>query len=152
MNYGLSCDGNHMTIPSVEGVEASIQGAMKNSSISLQDVDYICAHGTGTRENDKIECQAFQKIFRDRLQNIPVSSIKSMTGHTMGAASAIEAAACCLAIKESMIPPTINFNREDPDCAVDCVPSHSRRKDLKIILNNSQAFGGNNSCLVIKKF
>ncbi len=93
----------------------------------------------------------FQNIFHDRLQNIPVSSVKSMTGHTMGAASAIEAAACCLGVKEGIIPPTMNFNKEDPDCVVDCVPGHARRKNLKIVLNNSQAFGGNNSCLVIQK-
>ncbi len=152
LGYGLSCDGNHMTIPSVDGVQSSMEKSMKNSHVKAEEVDYICAHGTGTKENDKVECQAFSNIFHERLPNIPVSSIKSMIGHTMGAASAIEAAACCMGIKEGLIPPTMNLNKEDPDCSVDCVPGHARRRNLKIILNNSQAFGGNNSCLVLRKY
>jgi len=151
LEYGLSCDVCHMIIPSAKGIAAAIRKALRNSYVSINDVDYISAHGTGTIENDKEECVAFKSIFGNKLKKIPISSIKSMLGHTMGAASAIEAITCCLAIKDQKVPPTINFEEKDPNCDIDCVPNKSRSCKIKTVLNNSQAFGGNNACLIISK-
>jgi 3-oxoacyl-[acyl-carrier-protein] synthase II len=150
MDYGLSCDAYHMTNPQVEGVTKCMQNALKQSGVSSRDVDYVCAHGTGTRHNDKTEAQAINNVFSNK--RVAVSSIKSMLGHTMGAASAIETIACCLALNSGIIPPTINFSEPDPECNIDCVPNAARRQELKIALNNGFAFGGNNSCLVLKKY
>ncbi len=151
LGYGLSCDGYHMTTPSVEGVSKAMKKAIFNSKVKLSEVDYISAHGTGTRENDKAECHAINKVFGERTKQIPVSSIKSILGHTMGAASAFETIACCLVIKNNQIPPTINFYTNDEECDIDCVPNDSREKEVGVVLNNSQAFGGNNACLVLKR-
>jgi 3-oxoacyl-[acyl-carrier-protein] synthase II len=129
-----------------------MQKALRDADINKKDVDYINAHGTGTAGNDKTECAAIKKVFKEHYKTIPVSSIKSMLGHTMGAASAIEALACCLAVKENILPPTINFETPDPECDIDCVPNRAKRRTINIALNNGFAFGGNNSCLVIKKF
>jgi 3-oxoacyl-[acyl-carrier-protein] synthase II len=149
LSYGLSCDANHMTIPEVGGIVAVMEKAVKNAGVHVKDVDYVCAHGTGTLVNDKTECLAIRKVFYERGNKAPVSSIKSMLGHTMGAASALEAIASILAIKEGEIPPTINYRTPDPECDVDCVPNESRTQKVEIVLNNSFAFGGNNACLVL---
>jgi len=152
LGYGLSCDAGHMTLPSVDGVENCMLKAINNSGIAKEDVDYISAHGTGTTANDKTECFAIKKVFGDGYKNIPVSSIKSMLGHTMGAASALEAVTCALVISHDEIPPTINFETPDPECDIDCVPNKPRKQVVNIALNNSYAFGGNNACLVLKKY
>ncbi|MBF0511238.1 MAG: beta-ketoacyl-[acyl-carrier-protein] synthase family protein [Candidatus Omnitrophica bacterium] len=152
LGYGLSCDAEHITNPSSEGIAQCMQSALRGTGLVCEDVDYICAHGTGTRSNDVAESAAIRKVFGDKRGPLPVSSIKSMLGHTMGAASAIEAVACCLTVKNDMIAPTINFETPDPACAVDCVPNRSRQQVVHIALNNAFAFGGNNSCLVIRKF
>lgn len=152
LGYGLSCDAQHMTQPSVEGISQCIIKAMNEAGINKDDVDYISAHGTGTPANDRAECAAIKKVFGDRYGQIPVSSIKSMLGHTMGAASALEAIACALIVKNDIIPPTINYETPDPECDIDCVPNKSRRQKVNIALNNSFAFGGNNASLVLKKF
>jgi 3-oxoacyl-[acyl-carrier-protein] synthase II len=151
LDYGLSCDAYHMTASQVKGIEKVIQKALKEANIQKEDVDYICAHGTGTPGNDKTECAAIKRVFKGIYKTIPVSSIKSMLGHTMGAASAIEALMCCLVIRENIIPPTINFETPDPECDIDCVPNRAKIKRVNIALNNGFAFGGNNSCLVVKK-
>ncbi len=151
VGYGLSCDAYNMTEPSIEGVIKVLKRAIINSGLEYKDVNYVSAHGTGTKENDKVECLAFKRVFGKIRQNIPISSIKSALGHTMGAASALETIVCCLVINMAAIPPTINYEEIDPDCNVDCVPNVARRKEVNIVLNNSQAFGGNNACLVIKK-
>ncbi|MFH1062023.1 MAG: beta-ketoacyl-[acyl-carrier-protein] synthase family protein [Candidatus Omnitrophota bacterium] len=148
--YGLSCDAFHMTNPQVEGVSACMESALKHSRVTPDDVDYISAHGTGTRFNDRTESVSINKIFGNR--KVPVSSIKSMLGHTLGAASAIEALACCMAIENSIIPPTINYETPDPECDIDCVPNAARKQTVNIALNNGFAFGGNNASVVIKKF
>ena len=150
--YGLSCDANHMTLPSVDGVSRCMIKAMKNAGITKDEVDYISAHGTGTSANDRTECAAIRDIFKDNYNKIPVSSIKSMLGHTMGAASALEAVTCALILKKGIIPPTINFETPDPECDIDCVPNTARKKNVNIALNNSYAFGGNNASLVLKKY
>lgn len=150
LGYGLSCDAQHMTHPSVDGVKACITSAIKHSKLESGEIDYINAHGTGTLVNDRVECKAIKEVFGER--DVPVSSIKSMIGHTMGAASALEAIACTLTVKNDVIPPTINYETPDPECAIDCVPNVAREQVVRIALNNSYAFGGNNASLVIKKF
>ena len=152
LGYGLSCDAYHMTAPRVDGVIKVIEKAIKNSNLKKENVDYICAHGTGTPVNDKTECQAIKAVFDNEGYKIAISSIKSMIGHTMGAASAIEAIACCLAIKNDTIPPTINYETPDIECDVDCVPNKARKKKVNVVLNNSFAFGGNNACVVLRKY
>jgi 3-oxoacyl-[acyl-carrier-protein] synthase II len=126
--------------------------AMREAGISPEDVDYISAHGTGTVANDRAECAAIKGVFGSLYKKIPVSSIKSMLGHTMGAASALEAIVCALAATNDIIPPTINFGTPDPECDIDCVPNEARKRTVNIALNNSYAFGGNNASLVLKKF
>jgi 3-oxoacyl-[acyl-carrier-protein] synthase II len=152
LGYGLACDAFHPTAPDPEGIAKTMEKALREAGLTYQDIDYISAHGTGTPTNDKVECQAIKKVFKERYKDIPVSSIKSMLGHAMGAASAIEAIACCLAVKEDVVPPTINFQTPDPDCDIDCVPNIARRKVVNVAMNNGFAFGGNNACLVIRKF
>ena len=150
--YGLSCDAYHMTASSVEGVAECMKKALREAGCSLEDVDYISAHGTGTPTNDRNECAAMKAVFGDRSRNIPTSSIKSMLGHTMGAASAIEAIMCALVVNNDAIPPTINYETRDLECDVDCVPNQARKQTVNVALNNSYAFGGNNASLVLIKF
>jgi len=152
LGYGLSCDAQHMTQPSVEGVARCMINAMRETGITSDQVDYISAHGTGTQANDKTESAAIKMVFGARYKSIPVSSIKSMLGHTMGAASAIEAITCALVVKHDIIPPTINFDTYDPECDIDCVPHKARQQRATIVMNNSYAFGGNNASLILKKF
>ncbi|MBF0522835.1 MAG: beta-ketoacyl-[acyl-carrier-protein] synthase family protein [Candidatus Omnitrophica bacterium] len=151
LGYGLSCDAIHMTDPAADGVTKAVQKSLKHSDINPDDVDYFSAHGTGTKENDSTESKVIHNVFGKRAQEIPVSSIKSMLGHTMGAASALETIACCLAIDKGEIPPTINYETPDPECPVYCVPNKSIKRQVKVALNNSQAFGGNNAAVVLKK-
>ncbi len=122
--YGMSCDGHHMTAPHPEGTGAimAMTNALSMASVSYEDVDYINAHGTGTPLNDIMETLAIKSVFKERASDIPVSSIKSMIGHTMGAASAIESVVSCLSIKNSAIPPTIHYKTPDPQCDLDYVP------------------------------
>src|SRR3989304_519987 len=141
-----------MTTSSVEGIAACMRKALQEADITIDAVDYISAHGTGTPTNDKNECAAIKEVFGRRYRNIPVSSIKSMLGHTMGAASAIETIACALVIENDIIPPTINFETPDPECDIDCVPNKARKYTVNIALNNSYAFGGNNASIVLNKF
>ncbi|MEW6570597.1 MAG: beta-ketoacyl-[acyl-carrier-protein] synthase family protein [Nitrospirota bacterium] len=152
LGYGLSCDAQHMTQPSVEGISKCMIKAMRESRIEKDEVDYISAHGTGTSANDKTECAAIKEVFGPLYKKIPISSIKSMLGHTMGAASALEAITCALIVKNDIIPPTINLETLDPECDIDCVANQARKHTVNTALNNSFAFGGNNACLVIKKF
>ena len=151
LGYGLSCDGHHMTIPEVDGVARVMRNALKDAGLEPGDVDYISAHGTGTPANDRTECAAIRNVFNSHTDHLPVSSIKSMLGHTMGAASALEAITCVLALHHGAIPPTINLETQDPECNIDCVPNTSRRQAVKTVLNNSFAFGGNNACVAFSK-
>lgn len=150
LGYGLSCDASHMTIPNGDGVQAVMIKAMKESNIKKEEVGYISAHGTGTPMNDKVESNAIKAVFGK--YKVPVSSIKSMLGHTMGAASAIEAITCVLALIHSEIPPTINHETDDDECPINCVPNKSISKHVGLALNNSYAFGGNNACVVMREF
>jgi 3-oxoacyl-[acyl-carrier-protein] synthase II len=152
IGYGLSCDAHHMTNAAIDGIASCMRKALLSTGVSVEDVDYISAHGTGTPTNDKHECAAIKEIFGQRYNKVPISSIKSMLGHTMGAASALEAITCALAVKHDVIPPTINYETPDPDCDIDCVPNVARKQTVGIALNNSYAFGGNNACLVLSKY
>ncbi|MCM8797513.1 MAG: beta-ketoacyl-[acyl-carrier-protein] synthase family protein [Candidatus Omnitrophica bacterium] len=152
LGYGLSCDATHPTAPDPDGIARAMEKALNEAGITYKDVDYINAHGTGTTLNDKVECLAIKKVFKERYKEVMVSALKSMLGHAMGAASGIEAAATCMAVKEGIIPPTINFETPDPECDIDCVPNIARKKEINIALKNGFAFGGNNAILVIKKY
>ena len=152
LGYGLSCDAHHATAPDPEGITMVISKALKETGLTYKDIDFICTHGTATPMNDKVECLAIKNILKERAKQVPINSIKSMLGHPMGAASAIEAASCCLTVKNDIIAPTINYETPDPECDLDCVPNTARKMKVSIALNNGFAFGGNNSCLVIKKF
>jgi len=150
--YGLSCDAHHMTAahPQGEGASRAMVMALKQSGVAAEDVDYISAHGTGTPTNDRLETIAMKKTFGELAYRIPVSSVKSMLGHTMGAASAIEAAVCALAITHQQIPPTMNLHEQDPECDLDFVPNQARKRKVKVAMNNAYAFGGNNSSLLFR--
>lgn len=151
LGYGVSCDAHHMTAahPQADGAIRAMTAAMKDSGVGVGDIDYISAHGTGTPTNDRIESLAVRTLFGERAPGVPMSSIKSMLGHTMGAASAIEAAACALALDTGWIPPTINHEEPDPECGLDIVPNQARQTNPKIVLNNAYAFGGNNASLCL---
>jgi 3-oxoacyl-[acyl-carrier-protein] synthase II len=146
LGYGINCDADHMVAPNRKSIANCIRNAHKNAGIDHSDVDYISAHGTGTTANDVTESGAIKEVFGARVP--PVSSIKSMLGHTMGAASALASIACAVALKEGFMPPTINHVTTDPECIPDCVPNKAREADLRIVQNNAFAFGGNN-CITI---
>jgi 3-oxoacyl-[acyl-carrier-protein] synthase II len=150
--YGLGMDAFHMTSPHPEGNGAyeSIQRALAQAELAPGDVDYISAHGTGTPANDKTESTAIRKVFGSE-RRVPVNSIKSMIGHTMGAASAIEAVMSCVSLDRGTLLPTMNWETADPDCVADCVPNQSREFRGKTAVSNSFAFGGNTSCLILRK-
>ena len=154
LGYGLGSDAYHPVAPHPDGKGAikAIREALDNARLNPEDIDYINAHGTGTSSNDKIETGVIKKIFGRKAYRIPVSSIKSMLGHTMGAASAMEAVACALAIKEGIIPPTINYETPDPECDLDYVPNKARKQKVDVALSNSFAFGGNVGVLLLGKF
>ena len=151
--YGLSCDANHMTggDPQGDGAARAMAEALKDSDTKPDEVSYISAHGTGTPTNDLLETIAVKRVFRESAYGIPISSIKSMLGHTMGAASAIEAATCALSVFHDLVPPTINLLEPDPDCDLDYVPNHAREHRVEVAMNNAYAFGGNNASLILKK-
>ena len=152
--YALSCDAYHPTAPDPAGRQASrmIRQALRFSGLEPEQVDYISAHGTGTKANDRVESKVITEVFEENARHIPVSSIKSMIGHSMGAAAAIEAVCCVLAIQRGVVPPTINHFEKDPNCNVDLVANVAREKRVDVAINNSFAFGGNNACTVFSQF
>jgi len=152
--YGISCDADHMTAPDPEasGAVRCMQMALADAGVSPDDVDYINAHGTATPANDRMETIGIKRVFGEKAFRIPVSSTKSMIGHTLGAAGAIEAVACVLALSRGFIPPTIHSRTRDPECDLDYVTEGARRATLDVILSNSFAFGGNNTSVVLGSF
>ncbi|HEX5370667.1 MAG TPA: beta-ketoacyl-ACP synthase II [Dehalococcoidia bacterium] len=153
--YGASSDAYHVVAPCVdgEGAQRAIRIAIDDADLTLDDIDYINAHGTSTPANDESETMAIKGVFGERAYQIPVSSTKSMIGHTLGASGAIESVACIKAIETGIIPPTINYETQDPDCDLDYVPNVSRKVDsVRAVLKNSFGFGGQNACLVFKRF
>jgi 3-oxoacyl-[acyl-carrier-protein] synthase II len=152
LGYGSTSDAFHMTKPSLEGQSRAITDALEEAGISPDEVDYINAHGTATQWNDLVETQAIKKVFGDFAYKLPISSTKSMHGHTMGAAGAIELVVSLLAIKHQALPPTINLDQPDPECDLDYVPNVGR-KGVKVntVMSNSFAFGGTNAVLIARK-
>lgn len=153
LGYGLACDAHHPTAPHPDGIgaQASMLRALEESHLDMEAISYISAHGTGTRANDSSESLAVRKVFGEQADRLPVSSIKSMLGHTMGAASAIEAVACALTICASVIPPTVNYRESDPACLQEIVPNQARECPVEVAMSNSFAFGGNISTVVMKR-
>jgi len=151
--YGLSCDAHHMTAAHPEGAGAAraLEGALASSGVAAEQIDYVSAHGTGTPTNDKLETMALKRVFGDHATRVPVSSVKSMLGHTMGAASAIEALVCCLAIRDGAVPPTANFEEPDPECDLDIVPNEAREVPVSVAMSNAYAFGGNNASVLFRE-
>lgn len=153
IGYGSSGDAFHVTAPA-EGGEGSIRAmkmALEDAQVHPDDIDYINAHGTSTPLNDKFETLAIKKVFQEEAYRIPISSTKSMTGHLIGAAAALEAAITVLAIERGEIPPTINLEEPDPECDLDYTPHTPRRGEVKVALSNSLGFGGHNSVLVFRQ-
>ncbi len=150
LGYGLSCDASHPTAPDRDGVARAVRAAHRDAGISSAQVDYISAHGTGTKANDLVETAALREVFGQELP--PTSAIKSMLGHTLGAASALGAIACVLAITEGFLPPTIHHEQTDPQCGVDCVPNVAVPAEPDVVQNNGMAFGGNNAVLVLGRY
>tara|TARA_B100001750_G_scaffold148127_2_gene118515 strand:+ start:2906 stop:4138 length:1233 start_codon:yes stop_codon:yes gene_type:complete len=149
---GLACDAHHITRPHPEGAGSlvAVRAALAGSGLAAADVDYVNAHGTGTDANDKVEAMVMREVFGT--QQPALTSIKSMIGHCMGAASAIEAVSCVLTLRDGVIPPTINHQELDPDCAgVDLVANEARRAPVKTLLNNSLAFGGYDAVLCLSQ-
>ena len=149
--YGLTCDAHHMTAPQGDGAVRAMRLAMADAEVDPQDVNYISAHGTGTAVNDRVESGAVRQAFGPHARSVPMSSIKSMLGHTMGAASAIESAACAMAVRYDALPPTINYETPDPECDLDFVPNVARLARVNVAMNNAYAFGGNNASLIFRK-
>jgi 3-oxoacyl-[acyl-carrier-protein] synthase II len=152
--WGLSCDAHHMTAahPEADGAARAMEDALASAGVGPEEVSYVSAHGTGTPTNDRLETQALYRVFGERARRIPVSSVKSMLGHTMGAASAIESVVCALAIRDGVVPPTIGFEEPDPDCDLDVVPNTARELRVEVAMNNAYAFGGNNASVVFKRW
>jgi 3-oxoacyl-[acyl-carrier-protein] synthase II len=154
LGCGISCDANHMTAPDPKaaGAVCAMTAALADAGISPKDVDYINAHGTATPANDTMEIRGIKTVFGNRAPQVPISSTKSMIGHTLGAAGAIEALACILAIERGFLPPTVHHETPDEACDLDVVPGRSREAEPNIVLSNSFAFGGNNTCLVLGRW
>ncbi len=153
--YGATDDAYHITSPDLEGTASTncVRNAIKDSGFNLEDIDYINPHGTSTSLNDKIETLVFKKVFGERAYKIPISSTKSMTGHLLGAAGAVELIACVKTIETGIIHPTINYTTPDEDCDLDYVPNVCRKnQNVKVAISNSLGFGGHNSTIVVNKY
>jgi len=152
--YGMSCDAYHITAPDPEGSGAAraITAALRDARLNPEDVEYINAHGTSTKLNDKVETLSIKKALGPHAKKVMVSSTKSMTGHPLGAAGGIEFVACCLTLRDNVVHPTVNYEHPDPDCDLDYVPNVARKATVNACLSNSLGFGGHNATLAIKKF
>jgi 3-oxoacyl-[acyl-carrier-protein] synthase II len=153
--YGLTADAYHMTspLPDGEGAVRCMRMAMDKAGINPADVDYVNAHGTSTGVGDICETKAIKTVFGSHAKNgLAVSSTKSMTGHLLGAAGSVETAVCALAIRDSIIPPTINLDNPDPECDLDYVPHKAREKKVRVALNNSFGFGGHNATIIVREY
>ncbi len=151
--YGASADGHHITAPQPDGLGAirAMRRALERAGVRPDEVQYVNAHGTSTRLGDIAETRAIEQVFGEHARRLMVSSTKSMHGHLLGAAGALEAAACVLAIRHGLVPPTINLDAQDPDCGLDYVPNTARRAEVDVAISNSFGFGGHNATLVIRR-
>ncbi|HET9360903.1 MAG TPA: beta-ketoacyl-[acyl-carrier-protein] synthase family protein [Vicinamibacterales bacterium] len=151
--HSAVCEAYHPTSPEPDGlaIAATIQAALADARVPASDVDHINAHGTGTLHNDRAEARGFYRVFGDRARSIPVNAVKSMIGHCLGAAGAVEAAVLALTVARGVIPPTVNHHETDPDCALDVVPNEARGQKVRCGLSTSLAFGGNDAALVMRR-
>lgn len=151
--YGMTSDAFHVTMPEPEGrgAQAAMRLAIEDAELTPDQVDYINAHGTSTEYNDKTESYAIKQTFRSHANTVAISSTKSMTGHLLGAAGAIECIACAKVIENSIVPPTINYNEPDPECDLDYTPNKAKEMPVNVTMSNSFGFGGHNAVLVLKK-
>ncbi len=154
IGYGSSADAFHLAAPpeNAEGTIRAMRWALKRAGIDPTEVDYINAHGTGTPLNDKFETLAIKQVFGEHAYKVLVSSTKSELGHMMGAAGAVEAMACILAMRDGIIPPTINYETPDPDCDLDYCVNRPRRAKIDVALSNSMGLGGHNSCIILRRY
>jgi nodulation protein E len=151
VGFGMSADACHITQPSAEGAARAMRAALRDAKLAPEEIGYINAHGTGTLANDIAETAAIRAVFGAHADRLPVSSTKSMHGHALGAAAAIECMAAALALRDGILPPTANFNEPDPQCDLDVIPNESRKAQVEYALSNSFAFGGLNAVLVLRK-
>jgi nodulation protein E len=149
--FGMSSDAHHLTQPLAEGAARAMRSALDDAAVGPEVIGYINAHGTGTLANDVTESRAIREVFGDHAEKLQVSSTKSMHGHALGAAGALEAASTLMALDDGLIPPTANFTEADPDCALDVVPNIARAASVEWALSNSFAFGGLNAVLVFRR-
>ncbi len=154
VGYGSTGDAHHVTEPAPGGVGLvrAMHRALQKAGLRPDQIDYLNAHGTSTPPNDRTETQAIKTCFGDYAYQLPISSTKSMTGHTLGAAGAVEAAISIMAIQTGIIPPTINLHHPDPDCDLDYVPNEARQRTVNVSMSNSMGFGGHNTCLIFKRY
>lgn len=150
--FGLSSDAGHITQPSVDGPARAVRMALAEAGVNPGEVDYINAHGTGTRLNDVTETKVVKEVFGEHARKLAISSTKSMHGHVMGATGAVEMAATVQAIDRGVIPPTANYTQPDPECDLDYVPNQARQKPVRVAISNSFAFGGLNAVLLVRKY
>jgi 3-oxoacyl-[acyl-carrier-protein] synthase II len=154
VGYGMSADAYHITQPSEDasGATRVMQNALADAKVLPEEVDYINAHGTSTPYNDKLESLAIKKVFGEHAKKVAVSSTKSMTGHLLGGAGGLEAGLTVLALRDQVMPPTINYRHPDPECDLDFVPNHARTGSIEFALSNSFGFGGTNAALLFKRY
>jgi nodulation protein E len=150
VGFGMSADASHMTQPLADGAARAMKAALNDAGVKPDQIGYLNAHGTGTLSNDAMETEAIRMVFQEHADRLPVSSTKSMHGHALGAASAIEAAATILALQNHVLPPTANFTEPDPACDLDVIPNQSRPAEVEYAVSNSFAFGGLNAALVFR--
>jgi len=150
VGFGMSADACHVTQPSAEGAARAMRSALRDGKLAPEQIGYINAHGTATEANDRMESTAIHAVFGSHAGSLPVSSTKSMHGHTLGAAGAIEAVATVLALRNGMLPPTANFSEPDPECDLDVIPNQARAASVEAALSQSFAFGGLNAVLAFR--
>jgi 3-oxoacyl-[acyl-carrier-protein] synthase II len=154
VGYGSTGDAHHITEPAPGGVGLvrAMRVALRKAGLRPDQIDYINAHGTSTYYNDSVETKAIKTCFGEYAYRVPISSTKSMTGHTLGAAGAVEAVISIQSILNGIIPPTINLHHPDPECDLDYVPNEARRATVNVAMSNSMGFGGHNTCLIFKRY
>jgi len=152
VGFGMSSDAGHITKPSAEGAAMAMESAMRDAQVSPMEIGYINAHGTGTALNDATETQAIKLALGPQARNVALSSTKSMHGHALGGAGALEAVATVLALKNGLLPPTANYHERDPECDLDVIPDQARKQQVEYAMSNSFAFGGLNAVLIFRAF
>jgi 3-oxoacyl-[acyl-carrier-protein] synthase II len=154
IGYGATADAYRITDihPAGRGASACMRMALQDAGIAAEQVDYVNAHGTSTAVNDRVETVACKDVFGDNAKNVPISSTKSMMGHLIAAAGVTELIVCAMAIRDNVLPPTINYENPDPDCDLDYVPNEAREVTCDVALNNSFGFGGQNITLIVRRF